>query len=207
MKKILTEAQLSADCLALAAENADFAFILNTYKTPPLWKREPTFAVLVQIILEQQVSLAAARAAFEKLSGKLNGEFSPENLLTLSDEELKASYLSRQKTVYVRELAKAIIEKRLDLPSLETVSDDEVRAELIKIKGIGRWTADIYLLMAMSRADVMPKGDLALHIAWRRLKNLEQNPTSEEFQQIAENWSPYRTAAAHLLWHYYLSAK
>ena len=127
--------------------------------------------------------------------------------MKLSDEEMKLCYFSRQKTVYARELSKAILNGDLDLKSLEKLSDAEAKHELKKIKGIGDWTSDIYLLMALLRADVMPKGDLALHIAWKKLKHLEYAPHSEEFQIIAEKWKPFRAVAARLLWHFYLSEK
>jgi len=204
--KILNEQNLNIICEKLAEKSADLRFIYETYGTPPLWAREASFQTLIHIILEQQVSLASALSAFNKLKEKL-GEITPENVLKLSDEELKACYFSRQKTVYVRELAKAVLDKSLDLRSLEKLSDEAVKIDLKKIKGIGDWTADIYLLMALLRADVMPKGDLALHIAWKKLKNLKDAPKSDEFQQIAEDWKPFRAVAARLLWHFYLSKK
>jgi DNA-3-methyladenine glycosylase II len=204
--KTLNEKNLVKACEELAKIDADLAFIFQTYAAPPLWAREADFATLIHIILEQQVSLASAASAFNKLEERL-GEITPENVLTLSDEELKACYFSRQKTVYARELAKAILNGSLDLKALEELPDAEVKHELKKIKGIGDWTADIYLLMALLRADVMPKGDLALHVAYKKLKNLEHAPNSDEFQIIAEKWKPYRAAAARLLWHFYLSAR
>lgn len=206
MFEILDEKNLSAACRKLAATDADLAFIFQTYGTPPLWRREQSFATLVHIILEQQVSLASALAAFNKLKEKL-GEITPEAVLNLTDEEMKAAYFSRQKIVYARELARAILAGNLDLKALENLTDAEVKRELKKIKGIGEWTADIYLLMASLRADVMPRGDLALHVAWKRLKKLERAPDSDEFQQIAEKWKPLRAAAARLLWHFYLSER
>jgi len=206
MIKTLNEQNLAEICEGLSKTDPDLAYIFQTFGTPPLWAREASFATLVHIILEQQVSLASAASAFNKLKERL-GEITPENVLRLSDEELKSCYFSRQKTVYARELAKAIMDGSLDLESLENLSDAEVKHELKKIKGIGDWTADIYLLMAMLRVDVMPKGDLALHVAWKRLKNLEHAPHSDEFQVIAEKWKPFRAAAARLLWHFYLSAK
>jgi len=204
--KPLDNQNLIAACAKLAKTDADLAFIFETFGTPPLWAREANFATLIHIILEQQVSLASAASAFNKLKEKL-GEITPKNVLALSDEELKACYFSRQKTVYARELSKAILDGSLNLTSLEKLSDAEAKRELKKIKGIGDWTADIYLLMALLRADVMPKGDLALHVAWKRLKKLEHAPHSDEFQQIAEKWKPFRAAAARLLWHFYLSPK
>lgn len=202
--KTLDEQSLVVACQKLAADDADLAFIFQTYGTPPLWRREQSFATLVHIILEQQVSLASALAAFNKLKEKLGGVVSPENVLALTDEEMKAAYFSRQKMVYARELARAISGGELNLAALENFSDAEAKHELKKIKGIGDWTADIYLLMAMCRADVMPKGDLALHVAWKKLKNLEHAPNSDEFQIIAEKWKPLRAVAARLLWHFYL---
>jgi DNA-3-methyladenine glycosylase II len=156
--------------------------------------------------LEQQVSLASALAAFNKLKERL-GEISPENVLSLSDEEMKACYFSRQKTVYARALSRAILDGDLNLKSLENLPDARVKHELKQIKGVGDWTADIYLLMALLRPDVMPKGDLALHVAWKKLKRLEHAPNSEEFQAIAERWRPFRAAAARLLWHFYLQSR
>lgn len=207
MIKKLDEQSLAEICKKLARKDDDLKYIFKTYGTPPLWKREANFATLVHIILEQQVSLASALSAFNKLKEKLEGKITPENVLKLSDEEMKACYFSRQKATYARELSKAILNKELNLKSLEKLSDSEAKHELKKIKGIGDWTSDIYLLMAMLRADVMPKGDLALHIAYKKLKNLEHAPNSDEFQIIAEKWKPFRAVAARLLWHFYLSGK
>ncbi len=206
MNNIITEQNLASACKKLSARDKDLAFIFKTYGTPPLWKREASFSTLVHIILEQQISLASALSAFNKLQEKL-GEITPAGILNLSDEELKAAYFSRQKTIYARELAKAILNDNLDLANLEKFSDEDVKTELKKIKGIGDWTVDIYLLMAMQRADVMPKGDLALHAAWQKLTNAEHRPNSDEFQQIAQKWKPFRAVAARLLWHFYLSVK
>jgi DNA-3-methyladenine glycosylase II len=202
----LDEQNLTDICAELARNDTDLAFIFESFGTPPLWAREASFATLIHIILEQQVSLASAASAFNKLKEKL-GEITPENVLRLSDEELKACYFSRQKAVYARELSNAILDGTLDLKSLEKLADAEAKHELKKIKGIGDWTSDIYLLMALLRADVMPKGDLALHVAYKKLKKLERAPHAEEFQEIAERWKPFRAVAARLLWHFYLSHK
>ncbi|MGI9035858.1 MAG: DNA-3-methyladenine glycosylase family protein [Pyrinomonadaceae bacterium] len=203
---MLDEKKLLAACRKLSKIDADLKFIFETYGAPPLWKRAANFATLVHIILEQQVSLASALAAFNKLKEKL-GAVTPEKVLRLSGEELKKCYFSRQKIVYARELSKAIADEKLNLKSLENLSDAEAKNELKKIKGVGDWTADIYLLMALLRPDVMPKGDLALHVAYQKLKKLEQRPNSDEFQTIAEKWKPYRAVAARLLWHFYLSER
>lgn len=206
MTKILDKENLAEICKKLAANDADLRYIYETCGTPPLWEREASFATLVHIILEQQVSLASALSAFNRLQKKL-GKITPENVLKLSDEDLRACYFSRQKTAYVRELSKAVLEKKLNLGHLKDLSDADVVHQLKKIKGIGDWTAGIYLLMALRRADVMPKGDLALHLAYKKLKDLEHLPKSDEFQIIAEKWRPFRAVAARLLWHFYLSVK
>jgi len=207
MIKTLDQNNLVAACKKLSKQDEDLKFIFETYGAPPLWAREASFATLIHIILEQQVSLASALSAFNKLREKLNGEITPENLPALSDAEMKAAYFSRQKTVYARDLAAKISEGKLDLESLENLSDEQVKIALKQVKGIGDWTAGIYLLMAMLRPDVMPKGDLALHIAWQKLKKLDERPSADEFQQIAEQWKPLRAVAARLLWHFYLSAR
>jgi DNA-3-methyladenine glycosylase II len=203
MIKTLSEKNLPEICLELSEMDSDLAFVFEKYGTPPLWEREANFATLIHIILEQQVSLASALSAFNRLRERLV-EITPENVLSLNDEELKACYFSRQKTVYARDLAKAILDGKLDLEKLQHLSNEEVTFQLKQIKGIGDWTADIYLLMALLRADVMPKGDLALHVAYQKLKDLEQRPNSDEFIKLAEKWSPYRAVAARLLWHFYL---
>ena len=206
MTILVNNENLPLYCQQLADKDTDLAFVFQNFGTPPLWKREANFATLIHIILEQQVSLASALSAFNKLKAKLSN-ITPEGVLSLTDDELKAAYFSRQKILYARNLAETIVSGQLNLPSLEHLPDEEVKIELKKIKGIGDWTADIYLLMAMLRADVMPKGDLALHVAWQGLKQSEARPTSDEFQQIAQKWKPFRAVAARLLWHYYLSAK
>jgi DNA-3-methyladenine glycosylase II len=206
MIKTLSETNLTEMCLELSSIDSDLSKIFEKYGTPPLWAREANFATLIHIILEQQVSLASALSAFNKLKERLV-EITPENILRLSDEELKSCYFSRQKTIYARELSKAILERNLILEDLQTLSNEEIKDELKQIKGIGDWTADIYLLMALLRTDVMPKGDLALHVAYQKLMNLEKRPNSEEFIKLAEKWSPYRAVAARLLWHFYLSER
>jgi DNA-3-methyladenine glycosylase II len=188
----------------LSRKDKDLAKIYKTYGEPPLWQREPGFATLIQIILEQQVSLASAKAAYDKLASHI--EVTPENFLTLDDATLKSLFFSRQKTRYGRALAQAIVDG-LNLKHLHTKSDDEIRNELIKLPGIGNWTIDIYLLMALNRPDVLPVGDLALRIAVKEVKNLNQNPTAEELLNLAQPWQPYRSYTTKLLWHYYLSRK
>lgn len=208
MTKFITisERNIAAICGELAATDEGLAHVYSTYGTPPLWARPAGFATLLNIILEQQVSLASAKACFDKLAAHL-GDVTPERFLTINDVELKAIGFSRQKTAYARHLSRAILEDRIDLDSIHKLPDDAVRAELIKLKGIGIWTADVYLLMALLRPDVMPRGDIALHAAFQRLTNADKRPGSDEFIDIAERWRPFRSVAARLLWHFYLCQK
>ena len=190
----------------LGSRDPDLGRVLVDFGPPPMWDREPGFATLVHIILEQQVSLASARACFTRLRARL-GELDPEGLLTLDDATLKRIGFSRQKTEYARVLATALIDGELDLGALTDLPDDAVREELMRIKGIGRWTADIYLLMALGRPDVWPQGDLALLVAIQKIKRLETRPRPDEFRELGEAWRPWRSIAARLLWNHYLSAE
>lgn len=204
--KSLTKRTLTAACRSLAAADPILGRVYEMYGTPPLWDRPAGFATLLQIILEQQVSLASAKACFDKLAACF-GDVSPAGLLDLSDAELKTVGFSRQKTAYARHLSEAVMEGRIDLDGLHMLTDAEVKAELIKLKGVGEWTSDIYLLMALLRPDVMPKGDIALHAAYQKLTGADKRPASDEFVAMAEKWTPHRSAAARLLWHFYLSEK
>ncbi len=203
---ILNETNYQTAISALCQSEADFAQVIEKYGNPPTWFRAEGFPTLLHIILEQQVSLASAKACFDKLNAACE-PLTPEFILRFSDEELKTIGFSRQKTLYARELAKAVGEKRLDLENLANLTDDEVRVELTKIKGIGNWTVDIYLLMCLRRADFFPFGDLALQVAWKELKNLEKRPTAEELEKIGAKWKPFRAVAARILWHFYLQRK
>jgi len=203
--KSLTNLRLRRFASELAKSHQIFAQVYDLYGPPPLWNREPGFATLLQIILEQQVSLASAKACFDKLAVRL-GEVTPGSLLSLTDAELRTAGFSRQKTAYARHLAEALITRHIDLEALDSLPDAEVKTTLMSLKGVGEWTSDIYLLMALLRPDVMPKGDVALHTAYHKLTG-EPRPNSDEFLMIAEQWRPYRSVAARLLWHYYLSEK
>lgn len=191
---------------SLTARDADLAAIVARFGYPPLWAREAGFATLIHIILEQQVSLASAKAAFDRLHAAL-GRVEPQALLTLDDATLKTIGFSRQKTRYARLLAQALLAGQLDLARLSRLPDDDVRAMLKQLKGIGDWTVDIYLLMALGRPDVWPQGDLALAVALQRVKRLAARPAPNELLELAEAWRPWRAAAARLLWHHYLSER
>jgi DNA-3-methyladenine glycosylase II len=197
--------KLSIACIELSAANEHFRLVLEKHGTPPLWDRQPGFATLLQTILEQQVSLASAKACFDKLTRHL-GPVTPQGILRLSDAELKTIGFSRQKTSYARHLAAAVLEQTIDLDALAAMPDAEAKSELIRLKGIGEWTSDIYLLMALLRPDIMPRGDVALHTAWQNLSG-GPRPSSDEFLIIAERWRPFRSTAARLLWHFYLSER
>jgi DNA-3-methyladenine glycosylase II len=188
----------------LCAIDLDLARIHTNLGPPPLWAREPGFPTLVHIILEQQVSLASAKAAFLKLQ-QAAGVITPETFYKYDDAELKGFGFSRQKTAYCRGLAQLIQKGEIDIEALALMDDESVRATLVGIKGIGTWTANIYLLMALLRPDVWPSGDLALAVACQRLTGLESRPTTEQLAEIAVRWQPWRAVAARLLWHYYLS--
>ena len=200
----LTEESLTRGLLVLANLDSDLARILETLGPPPMWQREPGFATLLCIILEQQVSVAAARAVFTRLCAVVV-TLTPENFLVLDDVELRGIGFSRQKILYCRGLAQAIVTGQLELTKLETMDETTIRTELKRLKGIGDWTVDIYLLMALQRPDVFPKGDLAIAIALQKLKNLAARPTPIQLEAIAQIWQPWRAIAARLLWHYYLS--
>lgn len=202
---------LSAEALdqalqSLAARDPILARLLAEFGPPPMWAREPGFPTLLRTILEQQVSLASARAAYEKLL-VIATPLTPERLLELSDSELKAVGFSRQKARYGRELAAAIASGQLNLDGLHALDDEDARAELTRVKGIGRWTADIYLLLALRRSDIWPAGDLALATAVRQAMGLAATPDSARMEVIGATWRPWRAAAARLLWHYYLSTR
>ena len=192
-------------CKQLAGKDADLQEILDQYGYPPLWGRKAVFETLIHIILEQQVSLASAKAALNKLKEKI-GTVTPAKLLLLTDAELKACYFSRQKTGYARCLARAVQEKQLSIGQLEHHTDEEVRKQLVSIKGIGNWTADVFLMMVLHRTDLFPWGDIALMNSMRHVKKLPSADTAT-LLQLADNWRPYRSVAAFILWHAYIQRK
>ncbi|HET9057088.1 MAG TPA: DNA-3-methyladenine glycosylase 2 family protein [Chitinophagaceae bacterium] len=193
-------------CNQLARRDKDLKSIISTHGHPPMWTRPATFQTLILFILEQQVSLAAAYAAFKKLRNRI-GVVTPPKILSLTDEELRACYFTRQKIVYARELANAIQSKQLQLKKLTTATDEEVRHELKKIKGIGDWTAEVYLMHALQRADLFPLGDIALVNSLKETKQLHPHVSKEKMLTIAEPWRPYRTIATMILWHAYIRRK
>lgn len=193
-------------CKAVALRDKDLRRIMDQYGYPPLWSRPNTFESLVHIILEQQVSLASALAALNKLKEKV-GVITPDTVMSLTDEALKACYFSRQKTVYIRELAGALLNGGLSLAALETMSDEMIRRQLTSVKGIGNWTVDIYLIFILHHVDVFPVGDLAAVSAIKKIKGLPGSADKEEIMSVADCWKPYRTIAVMFLWHFYLEER
>lgn len=169
-----------------------------------MWTRKPGFPTLVLIILEQQVSLASARAAFDKLAAAAT-PLTPARFLEFDDASLKAFGFSRQKTLYTRLFAESILLGKLNLHALHAMDDTSARSTLLQLKGIGPWTADIYLLMAMRRPDIWPSGDLALAVAIQKVKRLKKRPSVERMHELSQAWQPWRAVAARMLWHFYLS--
>ena len=200
----LSDEALARGVRLLSRRDADLRQIVRRFGAPPMWAREAGFSTLLHIILEQQVSLASAKAAHTKLL-ELVSPLTPQAFLRLDDVTLKAVGFSRQKTAYGRNLARSIAEGDLDLNALASMDDAAVRSELVKIKGIGRWTTDIYLLMVLRRPDIWPTGDLALATAAQKLKRLKTRPTTADLEAMSARWRPWRAVAARILWHYYLS--
>ena len=187
----------------LSEKDPIFKTIVEKYGLPVIPVRPQGFETLVLLILEQQVSIDSAKATFLKLKAKHN-HFIPEKLLESSDEEYRNLGVSRQKTSYIKALATALLNKDLDLESLPTKSAQEVREELIKIKGIGHWTIDIYLMFCLQAPDLIPLGDIAVINTIKELLNIHDK---EEMERYALQWSPHRSLATFLLWHYYLKQR
>ena len=201
---VLTEADLPAAVAELAARDPGLATIAARFGVPPLWAREPGFPTLVHLILEQQVSLASAKAAFDRLVVATD-PLTPASLLRLDDAELLAIGFSRQKARYSRALAESVTSGVLDLDALPGLEDDEVDRRLTTVPGIGPWTATIYRLMVLLRPDAWPVGDIALAQAVAETRGLADRPTQDDLRAIAEDWRPWRAVAARMLWHHYLN--
>jgi DNA-3-methyladenine glycosylase II len=180
-----------------------FKHIVEKYGMPIIPKRPQGFETLVLLILEQQVSIDSAKATFLKLKAK-EINFQPEFLLHISDEEYRNIGVSRQKTSYIKALSHSIINNEIDIESLATKSSQQVREELIKIKGIGNWTIDVYLMFSLQAPDIIPLGDIAVVNTIKELFNIHDK---QEMENYAAKWSPYRSVATFLLWHYYLNKR
>jgi DNA-3-methyladenine glycosylase II len=203
----LSKPSLASAVRELTRRDRGLARIVAVHGAPPLWARRPGFATLVRIILEQQVSLASAAALYRRVSTELPCGWTPASVRTVGESGLRACGLTRQKARYIAELARRVDGGQLQLATLAHADDDAVRAHLVAVPGIGPWTANIYLLMALRRPDVWPPGDLALHKALATLRGLRTIPTSEEASRLAVRWAPYRAVAARILWHSYLAER
>jgi DNA-3-methyladenine glycosylase II len=187
----------------LSEKDAIFKLIIEKYGLPTIPKRPQGFETLVLLILEQQVSIDSAKATFLKLREKIK-IFEPGILQELPDEEFRTVGVSRQKTSYIKALSIAILNKDIDLESLPVKTADQVRQELIKIKGIGNWTIDIYLMFCLQAPDLLPLGDIAVINTIKELLDIHEKDAMEVH---AVQWSPYRSYATFLLWHYYLNKR
>jgi DNA-3-methyladenine glycosylase II len=186
----------------LSTKNPIFQEIIEKYGLPQIPKRPEGFETLVLLILEQQVSVDSAKATFLKIKDYTT--CIPENMAILSDEEYRSLGVSRQKTKYIKILAEAVLNKELDIESLATKSSKQVREELIKLKGIGNWTIDIYLMFCLQDPDLIPLGDIAVINTIKELLDIHDK---QEMEIHAQQWSPYRSYATYLLWHYYLNKR
>src|SRR5438128_3484440 len=200
----LTHETLAEGVAELVRRDPHLAAVVARHGAPPLWNRPPGFETLVQIILEQQISLSAGRAAYGRLE-RLAGAVPPERRANLAQSDLRSAGLTRQKSSYIRGLAVAIVAGEFDPGGLTAMDDESARTELIKLRGVGAWTADIYLLMALGRADIWPSGDLALFAAIREVKRMRSLPSSDRIGRVTNAWRPWRAVAARVLWHHYLS--
>jgi DNA-3-methyladenine glycosylase II len=200
----LTEARLLAAVDELATADPALGAVVRRFGPPPLWAREPGFPTLVHLILEQQVSLASAQAAFDRLRAVAD-PLTPRTLLALDDAQLLAAGFSRQKARYARALAAAVADGSLDIDGLARLDDDDVDAALTALPGIGPWTSTIYRLMVLLRPDAWPVHDIALAQALAELRGLPARPDADRMLELAEAWRPRRAIAARILWHHYLS--
>jgi len=189
---------------ALAGREPAFAAVLDRHGVPEPRSSDPGVQTLLRTIVGQQVSVAAARSMWAKLEAAFGSPPDLSRLLAATDEEMRAAGMSRQKAGYIRSLAQLVLSGELRLDGLP-VDDEEAVAVLTRIKGIGRWSAEIYLLFAEGRPDVFPAGDLAVMIELGRLLGLPEKPSEKQLRELAEAWRPYRGAAAVLAWHSYNS--
>ena len=187
----------------LTKKDKTFARIIKQYGVPAIPTRPQGFETLALLILEQQVSIDSAKATFVKLKNAVNF-FTPTYLLSLDDIDYRGCGVSRQKTSYIKALATAVLNNEIDIESLPFKSPEVVRAELIKIKGIGNWTIDVYLMFCLQSTDILPLGDIAVVNTIKELFDIHDRNKMEILSNL---WSPHRSAATFLLWHYYLGKR
>ena len=186
----------------LGQADRDFARAIAEVGPPPPRQRPATFMGLLHVIVAQQVSTHAAKAISARLDAALETP-TPEAFLKLTDADLRAIGLSRQKVIYGRDLAAAFTDGRISIPKLRRQSDEDVIAAITGVKGLGVWSAEVFLLFSLRRPDILPAHDLGLIVAAQRMKRLKARPTPKKLREIAEPWRPFRSYAARMLWHYY----
>lgn len=206
LSKPLTQQSLEQGATELASRDPALADIVERLGIPPLWPREPGFATLVHIILEQQISLKAAYSMLLKLQNHL-GKVTPETVLQAGAEGIRGLGITRQKSRYCLELASRVHSGELALEDLPALPVDEGRDALLKVPGLGPWSVDVYYMTALRKPDVWPFGDLALADAMAEVKGLDSLPSRDEQARISEAWAPWRAVAARLLWAHYLDAR
>ena len=187
----------------LTSKDETLKFILDNFGNPIIQKREEGFASMCHIILEQQVSIASAKACYVKLENHFK-TISPEIILNSNDDELRNCGVSRQKIIYLKDLANKVLSNAIDFQSYATKSEEQIREELITIKGVGNWSIEVYLMFCLQSPDIIPLGDIAIKNTLKELYNCQ---TQEEMQSISDNWKPFRTFASYTIWHYYLKKR
>ena len=202
----LNQAWLQHGVDVLLRRDTELAAVVDRIGAPPLWARQPGFPTLVRIVLEQQVSLSAARTMYQRLRGHV-GTVTPETISGCGVDGLRRLGFTRQKAAYCHGLAESLRAGHVDLRAIARAPDDAGRRALLRVRGLGPWSVDIYFLMALRRPDVWPQGDLALAVGLREVKRLPQLPSRDEQRALAERWAPWRSVAARILWAHYLAAR
>ena len=204
--EVLTTKNIAAAAQVLASRDKQLSAILKRHGPPPLWNRPQGFPTLVRIILEQQVSLASAASIYDRLASSID-PFVPTGFIRVGESYFRSLGVTRQKAHYLLRLAESIEGGHLSFQALSRMTDQDAKLALMNIKGIGSWSADIYLLMAMRRADIWPSGDLALATTVMEMNQVNDRPQEDHLIEMAERWRPYRAVAARMLWQYYLAKR
>lgn len=187
----------------LISKDETLKFILDNFGNPIIQKRQEGFASMCHIILEQQVSIASAKACYLKIENHF-GTITPIKIYNCINQELKDCGVSRQKIIYLKDLAEKVITKQIDFETFSSKTEQQIRAELITIKGVGNWSIEVYLMFCLQSPDIIPLGDIAIKNTLKELYNCQ---TQAEMQQLSDNWKPYRTFASYTIWHYYLEKR
>lgn len=187
----------------LSLKDEKLKSIVEEHGNPIIQKREEGFASMCHIILDQQVSIASAKACYDKIQN-LFGTITPEIIFNCNDEALRSCGVSRQKTLYLKDLATKVLSNEIDFSSFLSKSEIQIRAELITIKGVGNWSIEVYLMFCLQSQDIIPLGDIAIK---NTIIELYAHNSTEEMQALSHNWKPYRTMASYILWHYYLKKR